>query len=354
MSTPIILPLCRQSWLWLKKGGKPTRGGRITPILYRWHSFWFERNLELQRALPVAPGLKDDPIFLLGLWRTGTTYLHRLLGTFPNLAYPATWQCMHPATVRLRRPPSLKTTIRPMDKLEIDTFSPQEDEFALLAMGVPSVYRCFFDPRRLLENSCWLEPNNWDVNQPHDWTDILKEFLANVAFSEPRRLVLKSPSHTFRINALKGSFPASSYIYLIRDPVDTLLSNRKMWIAMFERYSLWKWDATMLDIFLCRVFKAAAKAIRIAAQLCTKEKLAVIDYSDLVDHPMEVLDAINRRLMLGDWGTARNFIRPAIDASASYRQEIYNRSSLTGASSSAAAELGVAQRAIFESHGIVL
>ena len=159
MTPPVVLPLGRDALAWVQQGGRPTRAGWSRKLLLQWQSFWFERNLTLQNQLPAALPLHRDPLFILGLWRSGTTYLHDLLGACPGMDYPATWQCMSPASFRLQAPPDKgKEFQRPMDGMTIDNLSPQEDEFALLALGVPSVYRGFFDPRRCRNLSAgWIQ-----------------------------------------------------------------------------------------------------------------------------------------------------------------------------------------------------
>src|SRR4029078_9519508 len=185
---------------------------------------------------------------------SGTTLLHGLLGTLGTVLYPATWQCMNASAFRLRRPPqSGRTVRRPMDDVSVDAFSPQEDEFALLALGVPSVYRGFFDPRRLDELAQWLEPDAWTADRPAGWLERWLEFLAGVsgvAARAPSRLLLKSPNHVFRIRALQKAFPNAAYISLVRDATVIFASNREMWTAMFERYALWHWEQRRLDLFL--------------------------------------------------------------------------------------------------------
>ena len=64
---------------------------------------------------------------------------------------------------------------RPMDQVTIRADSPQEDEFALTAMGVPSVYRGFLDPRRLPELKSLLDPIFWAEADP-SWLKKLEDF----------------------------------------------------------------------------------------------------------------------------------------------------------------------------------
>lgn len=187
-SAATVFPLGREALSWVRQGGRPTRIGGMQRFVYRWQSYWFERNLSLQRRLQpisISP-LVSDPVFILGLWRSGTTFLHDLLGVCPGMICPVTWQCMNPSTFRLRPPPLAgKTALRPIDGFAIDTFSPQEDEFALLALGVPSVYRGFFDPRRMQELAQWLDPDVWAADSSAGWMAPWREFLAGVAHGGP-------------------------------------------------------------------------------------------------------------------------------------------------------------------------
>ena len=51
-----------------------------------------KRNTKAAEALP----LDQPPIFVIGHWRTGTTFLHDLFSVDPNLAYPTTYECFFP------------------------------------------------------------------------------------------------------------------------------------------------------------------------------------------------------------------------------------------------------------------
>ena len=75
--------------------------------------------------------LPVDPVFILGLWRSGTTVLHELVNACGGWVTPQTWQCFHPSTCFLTGPPAHTAAAqRPMDRGLIATEGPQEDEFA--------------------------------------------------------------------------------------------------------------------------------------------------------------------------------------------------------------------------------
>ncbi|HMO86125.1 MAG TPA: sulfotransferase, partial [Lacipirellulaceae bacterium] len=80
--------------------------------------------------------LREPPLFILGHWRAGTTFLHELLIRDPDHAYPTTYRCFAPhhfvLTERFITPWSgfLLPARRPMDNMAAGWERPQEDEFA--------------------------------------------------------------------------------------------------------------------------------------------------------------------------------------------------------------------------------
>lgn len=350
--SPIVFPLGRDALSWLRQGGRPTRGGWVQEFLYRWQGFWFERNLALQRRVRPLSVVGMPPIFVLGLWRSGTTYLHDLMASCPGMICPATWQCMNPSTFRLRQPPSKsKVVTRPMDKFTIDAFSPQEDEFALLALGVPTVYRGFLDPRRLDEVSQWLDPDAW-VGRLDGWMQAWLNFLAGVADGKTGRLLLKSPSHTFRIRALMEAFPDAAYVWVVRDPAEVFLSNRKMWSSMFGQYALWNWEMSELDAFLQQAFESTARCLDYATRALPAERLAVVDFVRLTGAPAATTDAINLRLNLGDQDRAKSAKAKAAAGKAGYRADSYDGQTLPPQAALVLDRLRIVQQAALISHGV--
>ncbi len=350
---PRVFPVGRETLSWTRLGGRPDRAGRWLRFLVGWQSFWFERNLALQRRLPPPQSLDRDPVFILGLWRSGTTFLHDLLCACPDMIYPATWQCMNAASFRLRLPPVASNIVmRPMDGFTIDAFSPQEDEFALLALGVPSVYRGFFDPRRLAELACWLKADAWCGNRPEGWMDILREFLEGVADGKPGRLLIKSPNHTFRIRALVEAFPDASYAWVVRDPAEMFFSNQKMWLSMFRYYALWNWNMADLDMFLQRAFESAAQCLDYAIRILPPERLAVVDFARLTDAPVAMIDAVILRLCLGDLKETKSAIARAAARKAGYRADSYDGHTVSPSTIAVLKSLRASQWAALASHGV--
>ena len=89
---------------------------------------------------------------MIGHWRSGTTLLHELLVRDPRHTYPDTYACFAPNHFLVSgwwMKPCLKVLLpsqRPIDNMPAGWDHPQEDEFALCNMGVPSPYLTIIFP----------------------------------------------------------------------------------------------------------------------------------------------------------------------------------------------------------------
>ena len=288
-----LLPSGRALAQWIQAGGRPRRCSRATTLLYRWRAFWFEQGLDLvPRSAPALPPFPDGEglLFVMGFWRSGTTILHELMAAAPGCGAPRTWQCMDPlAAMRGAKPQDGPSVRRPMDAIEIGPGSPQEDEFALLALGVPSLYQGFVDPRRLPSLVPLLAQDFWLGQGAGPWADTLAGFLDFCRQPGCGRLAVKSPNHVFRYRALARRFPKATFVWILRDPAQLWTSNLRMWKAMTDRYGLWEVPELGLETFLAEALTVFGRLLADLREDGTLKRQIVIDYRDLVGHPENTL-----------------------------------------------------------------
>jgi hypothetical protein len=367
-----IMAVSNRTWRWLRQG-RPAGLGWRHRMAYAWNAFWFDVNWKLQEGTmgemeamdENGPGLRSDPVFILGLWRSGTSFAHELLSACPGLIAPSTRQCMNASTFALvRRHARGASALRPMDGMEIYADSPQEDEFALLALGVPTVYRAFLDPARIEELERLLCPDYWAHEAPPGWGRVWLDFLRCVQRQGrpqgqdgyARRLALKSPGHSFRVKAIERFFPTGRHLWITRSPHDLLHSNRKMWTAMFARYGLSPAVQQRLDGFLLQAFRQAASCLDWMCAHVGRDRLVVVDFDRLTADPAGVIAAAGARLGLGDVSRLREACEAAGKEAArqrsSVRREPYPREGLSASADQVLAALGDAQHRALASHGV--
>lgn len=268
---------------WIRGGGRPQRASLGYATLLKWHAYWFERNWTTQVERLGAATLPEDPVFILGLWRSGTTLLHELLAAATGWVTPQTWQCFNPSTCFLTAPPAPRTVGRPMDQGLIRSHGPQEDEFALLLLGEPSAYRGFIDPRRLRE--CGTQLGSPDPDPLTRW----QMFIRGIAAGAATRVLLKSPNHSFRLPLLRARFPRAQFIWIGRHTGEVLASNAKMWRTMIDRYGLWSCPPREIEGFLEAMVIACTRVLGECVQATPRERLLWVDFEALRADPRAVL-----------------------------------------------------------------
>lgn len=295
-----MLPISQDLLRWLRQ--HPAQWRRTawsTRARLQWNSYWNTVNLRLSQArLPMPRSSEPAPWLILGCWRSGTTVMHELLAAATGLPTPRTWQCMSACSFALLgTPPERAAIARPMDGLQIGPLSPQEDEFALLSMGVDSAYRAFLVPQNLPELHYTLQAAHWLADS--DWLQRLEDFLALCRISEgagapDAPMLLKSPNHSFRLQALRARWPEARVVWMLRDPTEIYFSNRKMWRQMMDTHQLpgaapLADDA--LDAFLAAALHQGAHQLRWLIEQ-TDSQWVVCDQTALRQDPTGTVQAV--------------------------------------------------------------
>src|SRR5207245_5167275 len=126
---------------------------------------------------------------------------------------PNTYQCLEPNHFLLteglvkRFLYFLMPSRRPMDNMKAGWDRPQEDEFALCMMGQPSPYNMIAFPNRPPMDQHAFSPDRLPPRKRQAWKTAFLRYLRQLAHKDPRRLVLKSPTHSCRIRTLLELFP---------------------------------------------------------------------------------------------------------------------------------------------------
>ena len=171
----------------------------------------------------------DRPVFVLGLPRSGTSFLHTLLAEDEGNLAPRCWQAIypypeHPAAgrgagpERVQRQFSLYHRLAPkMKELHpFDARSPQEcGEFS--AHSFKSLR--FDTTHHIPSYRRWL-----DQVGHADGYAVHRRFLQHLGGAQGARWVLKSPDHVFTLDALRLAYPDARIVVAHRDPLKVLPS----------------------------------------------------------------------------------------------------------------------------------
>lgn len=203
-------------------------------LALRWDLIRLLRNAQLiedahaaNPALAAAP--VQNPLFILGLPRSGTSFLHDLMAQDAGSQVPRNWQMIYPAP----RPAGFK----PAGDKRVVKVDKQLDLFNGLAPGFRELHPIYADsPQECSEitahvfqslrfDSTHRVPSYFNWLEAHGHDDALlfhKKFLQFLQNGRSERWVLKCPDHTFTLDAILRVYPDARFVILHRDPIAVL------------------------------------------------------------------------------------------------------------------------------------
>jgi omega-hydroxy-beta-dihydromenaquinone-9 sulfotransferase len=264
----------------------------------------------------AATEIKEPPVFIIGHWRSGTTYLHELMVCDTRMAYPTYYECYEPNHFLLTgwfAPTLLGPFLpgkRPMDNMATGWNKPQEDEFALVAMGSPTPYFRMAYPNEPPPFNEFLDMDGCSPEDLNRWRSDMKRFVQMLTFKKQKRLVMKSPPHTGRIAELAKLFPGAKFIHIARHPDTIFPSTCRLWISLDEAQGLQHPRHKNLHEYVLATFEQMYRGFNKQRPSIPEDQFCELKYEDLVRDPIGQVRMIYEKLNLGDFEAAR----PAIEA----------------------------------------
>jgi len=275
--------------------------------------------------------LDAPPIFIIGHWRTGTTFLHELLTLDERFTAPSTIECFAPAQCLafgwlLRRFSFCLPANRPMDNVLVGWDHPQEDEFALMNLGLGSPYEAMIFPNNRKARHPYLNMSGLAPQQIAAWKAGFLSFLQQVNLrskreqkrqKRARRIVLKSPTHTARLHILREMFPEAKFIHIVRDPYALFSSTLRLWRVLFETQGCQKpefeskaEDVPDIEEYVFENMNLLYRNFFREVADIPAESFCEVRYEDLVRSPAAEMSRIYRQLRLGSFEQ----LRPKLEA----------------------------------------
>ncbi len=253
--------------------------------------------------------LREPPLFVLGHWRSGTTLLHELLMLDARHTCPTTYQCLAPHHFLWTEsilPPLLKFLLpsqRPMDDMPAGFNRPQEDEFALVNLGVPSPYLAWAFPNHGPVYDEYLDLQTLTAAERESWKQTWHEFVQRVALTNNRRIVLKSPTHTARVRTILEVFPDAKFIHIVRDPLVLFPSTVRLWksLSQVQGFQIPRDDAAWIEGHVLDQFVRMYECFEQDRDLVPPDRLIDVRFEDLVADPIGQMQSIYERLDLGNF-----------------------------------------------------
>jgi sulfotransferase family protein len=251
-------------------------------------------HYEEQQAPEILQERIDRPIFITGLPRSGTTFLHQLLAVDPSNQVPRVWQLIHPyralgqladKDTRQRRVARhlrffklLAPDFRRMHPINAD--SPQEcseiTAHIFASLRFDTTY-CIPSYRRWLDSTGHLNAFRFH-----------KRFLQHLQHQTGTsgRWVLKCPDHVFALAEIRAVYPNARIVFVHRDPLRVLGSLTRL-TEVLRRPFTKHLDRAQLGPQECERWSRAADLMLHATEHEPfAEPICHICYHDLVRDPV--------------------------------------------------------------------
>lgn len=252
-----------------------------------------------ERALPAIVQRRiERPIFITGMPRSGSTYLHRLLVQDPAVVAPLSWQLVYPCPSPLGRLGSvLRTCSVHAQFYTMRLLAPELNGLHQVSPSAPE--ECTDITAQVFQSlrydSVYRVPSYQSWLQRHGHIEAYRfhrRFLQHLDAQSPgRHWVLKSPDHVFALDEIRQVYPDARWVFIHRDPIPVLASVAKL-TEVLRRPFAHRVDREEIGRqVLASWLDGAQRMMRAAGGA---DSILHIQYRDIVSNPFETARRVLR------------------------------------------------------------
>ncbi len=146
----------------------------------------------------------------------------------------------------------------------------------------------------------------------------LAGFLKQVLYKRPGRLVLKSPTHSFRLPILLEMFPEARFIHTLRNPYKVFASTVHLWKSLYAWQGYQQPTCAGLEEEVLRTFVRLHERLDATRGLVQPDRWHQVRFEDLLQDPVRQVRAIYERFGLGRFDRVEPAIGEYFQARANY------------------------------------
>lgn len=194
--------------------------------------------LQLDIAEEGDPGILartiQKPVFITGMPRSASSFLHQVLSLDPANIIPRLWQLIYPYPLQSMLPLDLRRTRVALQLRLFRCLAPGLDRLHHLSPDEPQectdITAQIFQSIRFENTHHVPSYQAWIDRHGHHQAFLFhRRFLQHLDAQMPgRRWILKSPDHVFALDAIRAAYPDAQIVFLHRDPLSVISSCAKL------------------------------------------------------------------------------------------------------------------------------
>ena len=269
----------------------------------------------------------EQPIFILGHHRSGTTHLWKLLATDQTFIHPTVTETIFPDTlltfenIASRWARRLAPGKRPQDNVRNTSSSPMGEEWALCTSTFLSTHMARHFPRHRENFKRYLTLRDLDPAEQRRWQLALDDFARKLLYKNGGRgrLLFKAPTHTAKVRLLLDLYPDARFIHIQRDPYRVFQSSRHMELESLPMCAYQHWHPASVDPYVLWHYREMYDAFFDDLRSIPPGQISWVRYEDLVCDRIGTVERIYRELDLPGFGRMKPRLSEYIDSIADYR-----------------------------------
>ena len=265
----------------------------------------------LVRAVKDSVEQDEEPVFIIGHWRSGTTYLHYLMAKDKRFGYLSLYQAFLPniSTIGGRFIKMILKPLvpgkRPQDNIEVDIDLPAEEENAISTFSLESASHSFWFPKNESYYNDYALFENVTEQQRAKWQKSYKHLMTKIAIAFPgKKPLIKNPHNTGRVKELLRLYPNAKFIHIYRNPLKVLPSTYLMYDMVVRTQFLQDFSEQELHDKIFYYYTSSMKALLNDMKMIPKQNLYKLRYEDFELNPLSELEAIYKQFGLNHFEEA--------------------------------------------------
>jgi len=281
--------------------------------------FRFRETLKYRTIIDKTK-ITKSPLFIIGHWRSGTTYLHNLMTLNQNYGYCSTFHTTAP-NVFLANEKIIKPIVsaslpkkRPQDDVALGADLPQEEEYGLGALFPYAYYNGWCFPKNMKFYNKFVCLVDIPDRILKNWKNNYLYFLKKVTiYNKDKRLILKNPANTGRIKLLLEMFPDAQFVHIIRNPYEVYHSMIRFMEVIMSKYCVQVPPDDLIEVMMDLYNQMYDKYFS-ERDLIPSENLTEIKYENVINNPVDNIKKIHNNFNLSGYNKHEEKLKKYVDS----------------------------------------